>query len=362
MKVLFVFNHPAPYKVRLFNELAKSIELDVIFERKKAKDRPLSFYEGNVFHFHEIFLKHGAFGNENSNTGELKKFLAKHHSEYDLIIMNGYSTFTEMRAIRYLNKHQIPFVLYINGGVVRKECSLKAKLKRSLISSAHKYISPCEEADEYLLHYGARKEDIYHYPYSTFYDEDVLAKPLSVEEKKAIQQKYHLPSSPLFVSAGQFIDRKNNGLLLSIFKNRSENLLLIGSGPKKEEYLSFIKENHLKNVYIMPFQVHDELFSILQGCDYFVTLSKEDIYGHTTNEAMANGLPVISSDAVISSRHLIQNGQNGFLVHLDNEEEISAALDNINPSMSEGALETARQNTIGKTAEAHIAIFKEINK
>ena len=26
-KVLFVFNHPAPYKVRLFNELAKYFEM-----------------------------------------------------------------------------------------------------------------------------------------------------------------------------------------------------------------------------------------------------------------------------------------------------------------------------------------------
>ena len=31
MKILIVFNHPAPYKVRGFNELAKYVDLDVIF-------------------------------------------------------------------------------------------------------------------------------------------------------------------------------------------------------------------------------------------------------------------------------------------------------------------------------------------
>ena len=54
MKVLIVFNHPAPYKVRLFNALSKEIDLDVIFERKTAKDRPADFYVENKYDF--IFL------------------------------------------------------------------------------------------------------------------------------------------------------------------------------------------------------------------------------------------------------------------------------------------------------------------
>lgn len=362
MKVLFVFNHPAPYKVRLFNELAKFIDLQVIFERSKAKDRPVSFYEGNVYNFKTIFLERGSFSKENSNTNELKKYIAEHYQEYDLIIMNGYSTFTEMKAIHYMNKHHIKYILYINGGVLRKECRLKTHIKKKIISSAWKYVSPCEEADLYLTHYGAQKENIYHYPYSTFYDEDVLVSPLGKEEKEKIQMEWKLPSSPIFVSAGQFIERKNNLFLISLFKNRKDHLLLIGSGPLYEKYHEFIKENNMENVQIIPFMEHEQLFKVLQGCDYFVTLSKEDIYGHTTNEAMANGLPVISSDAVVSSRHLIKNGYNGFLVSLNDKEQIIQALNSVNSKMSYGALETARENTIGKTGKAHIAIFEEIKK
>ena len=57
MKTLFVFNHPAPYKVHVFNELAKLTDIRVIFERKKAKDRPDSFYADNEYNFPVIFLK-----------------------------------------------------------------------------------------------------------------------------------------------------------------------------------------------------------------------------------------------------------------------------------------------------------------
>ena len=55
MKVLFVFNHPAPYKVKYFNKLAKHVDLTVIFERKAAKDRNPRFYAGNVYNFKHIF-------------------------------------------------------------------------------------------------------------------------------------------------------------------------------------------------------------------------------------------------------------------------------------------------------------------
>lgn len=362
MKILFVFNHPAPYKVNLFNELANSLDLHVIFERKKAKDRPDSFYANNEYNFNVRFLKRGSFGNENSNTGELKRFIAENYLRYDLIIMNGYSTFSEMRAIHYMKRHKIPFVLYINGGVIKKENFIKSKIKKYFIGSAFKYLSPCEEADEYLRHYGVNERDIYHYPYSTFFKKDVLSSPLTKESKKLIQKKYNLPSSPLFVTAGQFIERKNNLSLISLFKDRKENLLLIGEGPLEDKYYRYIKDNNLTNVHIMRFLPHDELFKVLQGCDCFVTLSKEDIYGHTTNEALANGLPVISSNRVVSSRHLIKDGYNGYIVSLDGKEEILRAFSLINAKMSANAIKTAKENMIEKTAKSHVAIFNEVLK
>lgn len=362
MNVLIVFNHPAPYKVKLFNELAKHITLHVIFERDKAKDRPLSFYNENEYRFKVTFLKKGAFGNENSNTNELKDYIKRNYSHYDLIIMNGYSTFTEIKAILYMIKNRIRYVLLINGGVIHKDNYFKRHIKKYLISKSFKYMSPCLEADEYLLFYGARKEDIYHYPYSTFYNCDVLNCVIDDNEKNKIRKELNLLGSPLFVSAGQFIERKNNLLLLSIFKNRPENLLLIGSGPLEEKYKEYIKGNNMKNVLLLSFLPKKELFHVLRCCDYFITLSKEDIYGHTIAEAMANGLPVISSNKVISSKHLITNRENGFIVDINDVSSIINAIESMNNIMSIKAIETARMNTIEKTVEACLYAFKEINK
>lgn len=359
MKVLIVFNHPAPYKVKLFNEISKIIDLDVIFERTKASDRPDDFYAENDIKFNAIFFTTSYLGAENTFTNKVRKYIKNHHNEYDLIIMNGYSTFAEMKAIKYMNKNKIPFGLYINGGVIKKDNWLKAKLKKKFISSASYYFSPCEEANKYLIHYGAREENIYIYPYSTFFAKEVINAPLTKEQKLKIREKYNLPDNTIYVTASQFIERKNIIQLLKVFKNRKESLLIVGSGPKKEEYLHFIQENQMQNIIIKDFMKKEQLMDLFAGCDFFITLSLEDIYGHTTNEAMAKGLPVISSNKVVSSLHLIENGVNGYLVNL-NDEEITKALDSISLTMSQNAINTAKQNTIEAMAEAHKEIFKRI--
>lgn len=351
MKTLFVFNHPAPYKVHVFNELAKLTSFDVIFERDKAKDRPESFYSKNEYNFSYKVLKHCYFSNENTFSGELKQYIKKHHQEYDLIVMNGYSTIAEMKAIRYMIKNRIPYVLQINGGVIKKDSSLKKKIKTYYISHAAKYFSPCEDANNYLTYYGADKNNIFHYPYGNYFEKEVIETPLTKEQKEVIRKKWSLPEGTIFVNASQFIERKNNIQLISLFRERQETLLLIGSGKERQKYESIIKEGNIKNVIIMDFLDRDNLFEVLKACDYFITLSEEDIFGHTTLEAMANGLPVISSNRVVSSRDIIENGKNGYLVDIENNDEIINAINSIKADLAKNAIETAKRNTIEKSAK-----------
>lgn len=362
MKVLIVFNHPAPYKIRLFNELAKYYDLFVIFEREKASDRPDAFYNIKDFNFNHIILNKGSFGRENSNTNLLKKYIKENHDKYDLIVMNGYSTITELRAIKYMNKHHIPFTLFINGGLIKKEYKFKKWYKTKYISSAKNYFSPCEEADEYLVYYGANKDKIFHYVYSTIYEKDIVNEKLTDEEKLAIREKYNLPKGDLYISASQFIKRKNNAQLIDCFVGLNAHLLLVGEGNQKEEYERIIKEKNINNIIIRPFEKRDNLFKLMDCCDGFITLSQEDIYGHTTNEAFSRGLPVLSSNKVVGSRHLIKDGKNGFLVDLSKNNDIIDKINNLKNCSFEEVNKTAKENTIEKMVESMIKIIEEAGK
>ena len=362
MKILIVFNHPAPYKVNFFDELSKKIDLEVVFERRKCSNRDYRFYLKNDFKFKAHFLNNGAFGEENSNTGELVRFLKQNYTSYDFIIMNGYSTITEMRAINFLNKKKVKWLLFVNGGIIHDDGFIKRFIKRRIVSSAYRYFSPSEETDKYLIHYGARKNDILRYPNSTIFEKEVLDAPLTREQKDEIRKEFNLPSGMLFVSPTQFIKRKNNIQLISIFKDRKEHLLLIGSGEEKHLYEQYIIKNNVNNVHIVDFVNKKILFKIMRSCDCFITLSKEDIYGHTTNESLSQGLPVISSNMVVSSLNLVKDGKNGYIVPCDDEVKITHAMDSIKEDMGTYAISVAKENTIEKMTEIIYHELEELKK
>ena len=360
MKVLFVFNHQAPYKVRLFNELSKKVEVTALFERLKDSDRDPRFYGGENIDFKTVYIKGLNLGHDN----HLSRGVVKHlkNNEYDMVIMNGWHTFSEMAAINYLKKHGKPYVFYINGGIIRKkETNLLKKIKTRYISGADLYFSPDENSNKYLIHYGAEPDKIVNYPYSTIYEREILREPVSPQEKAEIRKSLNLDAAKVFVSCGQFIPRKNFMRLISYWKKRPKNhlLVLIGGGPEEKKYRKLIKGLGLTNIRILNFQSRHVVFNYFKASDVYLFPSKEDIYGHVVNEALSQALPVISNHNVNSAQHLIRDGENGFVIDFDNGDEIDEAISKTldNQNMAAAALDTARQNTIELMAKTHIDAF-----
>jgi len=357
-KILIVFNHPAPYKVRLFNELSKYFDLHVIFERKSASDRSKGFYFEEKYNFttHKI---HGInIGREGKLSRGVKKHLQKY--EYDLIIMNGYSHFPEMNAINFMKKWKMPYVLYINGGTIKKESGLKSRIKRHFIRQANAYFSPDEASNKYLEYYGANPKHILNYPYSTIYEKEIVNdKP----NKAELREKLGIKFDKVFVSAGQLIKRKNYLSLVEEWQKFPENhaLFLIGDGKQRKEIEALIKEKNLKNVVLTGFLPREKMFEYFRASDAFLFPSKEDIYGHVINEAMSQGLPVISTDKVNSAKKLIKEGENGFLLEKLKGESFQKAVEKIlKLDAFESSISTAKENTIEKMADAHVKMINEV--
>ncbi len=368
MKVLFLFNHPAPYKVDFFNELSKYVEVTALFERKANSDRDAGFYKNNKYNFKAIFLKGLKIGKENSLSFDVIQQIK--NNQYDLIIINGWRTFTEMRAINYLKRNRKPYAFYINGGIAKEtESALNSGIKNNYISGADLYFSPDETSNIYLLHYGARKEQIVNYPYSTIYEKDVLRNPLSFQEKVQLRKELSLPEqAEIVISVGQFIERKNYFSILNIWSSMPTNryLVLLGGGKLKIKYESYIKKNHLKNVIILPFKSKDTILKYMRASDLFIFPSLEDIYGHVINEALTQGLPVISSMNVNAAKKLIENGYNGFVYKLGDDKDLICKIDKVlsqQIDFSHRAIVSSKDNTIENMATFHAKAFKEwVNK
>ncbi|NLN80544.1 MAG: glycosyltransferase family 4 protein [Erysipelotrichia bacterium] len=363
--VLFIFNHPPFYKVKFFNELNKKMKVTALFERKQNKDRLTSFYESENISFEKVFIKGINLGKENHFSFGIVRHLKKH--QYDLIVIQGWHTFSEMIALRYLKKHQIPYIFYINGGIIKeKETRLKYKIKRYFIGGASYYFSPDLNSNKYLIHYGADEKVIFNYPYATISKNNVLANPLSVVDRALLRKKLKIDAKRMFVSVGQFIERKNLSLLIKYWTNRLEDevLVLIGHGPLKKTYINLIEKFNITNVMILDFMPSTKLFSYLQAADAFLFPTKEDIYGHVVNEAMSQGLPVIASKHANSALHLISNNINGLIINFDDFEEINFAIEKVlnNEHMREAAILTAKENTLEKMVDVHLKYLLKVSK
>lgn len=361
MKVYWLFNHPAPYKINFFNTLGKGVDLHVDFERPSESDRNPSFYSEKAQNFKGAILPSLRLGRVNNFSHQPLTHIKQ--GLYDVIVINGWATLTEMNVIRFLKKHEIPYIFAINGGIPHpEESAWKRKLKHRYLPGAALYLAPDEHSAAYLTYYGVDATKIRFYPYASVFANQVRAKPLTPEERKALREEALIPGEQVFVSVGSFIPRKNDRELLDLWAHVSpeKTLLLIGDGPEREAYEKRLAKEGLKNVRILPFKNHDQILRYFRLADASLFLTKEDIYGHVVNESLSQGTPVIASRKSNAALNLIVDGVNGRLVDLQDEAMILKALDEtITPEMSAAALSVARGNTIETMAQAHEAVFKE---
>lgn len=70
------------------------------------------------------------------------------------------------------------------------------------------------------------------------------------------------------------------------------------------------------------FKEKKDLAEYYAAADLFTILSRGDVWGLVVNEAMTYGLPIISSNLCIAGTELVKDGENGFVVDLEDFETL----------------------------------------
>lgn len=116
---------------------------------------------------------------------------------------------------------------------------------------------------------------------------------------------------------------KNHDLLLRAFKKLKEkesgaatSLTIVGDGPLRADLEKLASQLGLMN-FIEFMGSRRDVPEILRDLDIFVLSSKSEGFSLTLLEAMASGLPVVSTD-VGGNREIVVDSQTGFLVPPDN--------------------------------------------
>lgn len=360
MKILFLTNVPSPYRVHFFNELGKQCDLTVLYQKKASSERNSKWVAESSNTYTSIFLKGKSTGVDNAFCPGVVKYLRK---SYDAIIICGNASPTEIFAIEWCKLRRIPYCMEGDGAFVKTGKGFKERLKRHLIRGGTLFFSTCKELDNYYIHYGANPSKIVRYRFSSLLKRDILLNPPDKDQKLLLRNELKIKEDKVILAVGQFIYRKGFDVLIesATMLNDGIGIYIVGDNPTSE-YLSKVKEYNLKNIHFEGFKTKDELKKYYMAADAFVLPTREDIWGLVINEAMAYGLPVVTTDRCNAGVELIDEGVSGFIVKIDDVVELANAINILatnSVDMGRRALLKIRDYSIEMMASDHMKILQE---
>jgi len=361
-RVLFLTNYPSPYRVHFFDELGKYMDVTVLYSDRveDMKHRNASWFEEGEHGFRAVRLTPKLRVGRRYLCFDVLPWLKQ---DFDKIVVCGYSSPTAVLAMAWLRLHRIPFYMEVDGGLIRQDGKLKHFVKKSLVCLANQWLSTGVHTTKYLVHYGAKEEHVIHYPFSSLYEKDILESVPTQEEKKAYRMMLGIEEKHMILAIGQFIHRKGFDVLLQAAKELDRNVgIYIVGGETTDEYRKLREELGLYNVHFLSFQKKERLALLYKAADLFVLPTREDIWGLVINEALAYGLPTITTDRCVAGLELIEDGINGYVVPVGDEkvlaEKIQAVLASDMEKMGRASLEKVRPYTLENMARTHVAIFE----
>ncbi len=363
-KVLFLTNYASPYRVTFFDTLGELMDVTVLFSERieKKTHRSADWFISSMGSCNVVQLQKNVASFKGRDLClDVIDWLKK---PWDAIVLCGYSSPTVMLAMLWLKAHRIPFYMEVDGGLIRQDSAIKYRFKKLLVGAPTWWLSTGRATTDFLVHYGAKRERVKEYPFSSLKEADLLTAPISREEKRVLRARLDLTGEKIILSIGQFIHRKGYDVLLKAAArlDPAAHIYIVGGEPT-QEYLELCKELGLRNIHFLGFMKKEQLLEYYKAADLFVLPTREDIWGLVVNEAMAFALPVITTDRCVAGLELVEDGVTGYIVPVGDEkalaEKMNLALCADLAQMGANALRKVQPYTIENMAATHLRLLSE---
>ena len=357
--IILITTNIAPYRLRWCEELSKYFDV-VIYH---TQDREINY--------NDEFLKHDS---NKCKVIKLKNKKDKYNpicfdvinvikeNKDSFIIFDGYGPKTNLLGLFYCKLKGIKTFVNVDGyPTERKKSRIREFVKGFVIKNlCENFFCGGNTVIEYLVKYGAKRSNIYVHNFSSITNDRILTKPLSRKQKLKIRKEIGINSDKKIVlGVGRFIPLKRFEDLIQAVINCEYDceLYLLGGKPNKS-YLDIVNNN--KNIHFIDFVLPEEVDKYYQSADLFVLPSETDVWGLVINEAMAQGLPVISSDSPVAAANMINN--NGFIFKTYDVDDLSKKIilcldDKTNLNMSQNSLKIIKEFTIEKMVEKQLPVI-----
>jgi glycosyltransferase involved in cell wall biosynthesis len=134
---------------------------------------------------------------------------------------------------------------------------------------------------------------------------------------------------PIVVGIGELCRRKDFDTLLRAFalvrKKREARLVIFGEGRRRRILENLAKELDISKDVLMP-GFHDNPYPFLARADLYVHSSRQEGSPVALMEAIALGVPCVSTDCPSGPSEILQGGRYGHLVPVGNSDTMAEAM------------------------------------
>lgn len=257
------------------------------------------------------------------------------HNFDALIIFGLYDSPSVWQAFAWCQRHHKPCFIRCDSNVIRDGRFFRRLLHGWIISRRIRqaagllYIGT--QNRKYYEFFGARPEQLFCAPWEIDYPTLETAYQEAVLHREQIRQQLGLsPNTCAFFTASRLASVKGYDLLVPAMaqlrqKGYKVELLIAGEGPYRKKIET--KVNRLvAPVRLLGNLNRKQIVEAMTACDVFALASFSEPWGLVVNEAALCGLPIVASSTVGAGADLVQEGKNGNIYPVDDQEKLVACL------------------------------------
>lgn len=347
----------APYRIPVFNALARhqGIDLHVIFlaETDSGLRQWLVYKDEIGFSYQVLPSRRQRLGGHNIllNRG-LKDSLRQ--AAPDAIVCGGYNYLASWQAKSWARSHRIPFILWVESTDKDRRSGNRMLefLKTRFMRDCSAFVVPGKSSFEYVKKYRTAGQQIFTAPNAV--DIELFAqRAAAVRQDAALHREALRLPSRFFLFVGRLVPEKGVFDLLDAYGKLSAEmraevgLVFVGEGTARSELGRRANDIMPGSIQFAGFAQREQLASYYALADVFVFPSHTDPWGLVVNEAMACGLPVISSEAAGCTADLVEDNWNGRVVRGGDVKQLASAMEDL-------ASDSARRSQMGNNSRESI--------
>jgi glycosyltransferase involved in cell wall biosynthesis len=247
----------------------------------------------------------------------------------DLLIANGYTQPVYRLGARLARRAGIATALRLDSvrfaGSVARDLVKRLLFTLYLKRSFDLFFGVGSLTLDYLRFFHVPEERTGLFPYTVDVEDFARRSLLPAQERAALRSRLGVPAGArVILSLAKLSPREAPWDLLRAFASLAGDaedlwLVLAGDGPDRAAL-----EREAGSRTVFPGYVpYPELPALYAAADLFVHPAREERWGVSVQEALACGLPVVTSSQVGASRDLIASGRNGFTYRAGDAAELA---------------------------------------